>query len=128
MRKICLAILLGLALFFIVYGVGYAQPYVRCDQYIGAMGDPDYFKVFMDAAPGVQSPTYIYATETGDSVHYDLASLVAGSHTIKIQACKAANPPWSVEVCSADSSPLAFVKPAPGVAPSAPANTRLVIP
>jgi hypothetical protein len=124
MKKLVLAIILVLAM----AGTAFAQPYVRCDQYIGPMGDPDYFKVFMDATAAVQSPTFIFPSETGDSVHYDLASLPAGVHTVKVQACKAANPPWSVEVCSADSVPLAFTKPAPVVAPSAPASIRLVIP
>jgi hypothetical protein len=125
MKKIILAILLGFALWCIAYGLCYAQPYVRCDQYIGTMGDPDYFKVFVNSVSGVQSPTYIYVGETGDALHYDLASLPAGSHTIKAQACKAANPPWSVEVCTADSSPLVFTKPVPVVVPGIPANMRL---
>lgn len=103
----------------------YAAPFLRCDQYTAAKGDPDYFKVTVDSAAAVQSATYIFPNETGDSLHFDLAPLSVGEHTFKVAACKAANPPWTPqEVCSAEV-PFSLTKPAPVVAPSAPANIGL---
>jgi hypothetical protein len=59
----------------------------------------------------------------------DETVLVTGAHTQKAKACRAPNLPWSAEVCSNDYSiPLMFTKPAPVVAPNAPASLRLVIP
>ncbi len=118
-------VLLALFVFMLIPIVCQAAPFLRCDRYTVTMGDPDYFKVVVDSGTYIQSPTYVYPGETGDSLHYDLASLPAGQHTIKVQACNAANPPWSLEVCSADSAPFTFTKPVPAVAPSAPVSLGL---
>jgi hypothetical protein len=125
-KKVFLAILLGFALWCIAYGLGYAGPFVRCDQYSILSAQPDYFKVFVDLNPAVQSTPYTYSGETGVSLHYDLASVAVGTHTMKVQACIAADF-WSPEVCSADSLPFTFTRRPPGTAPSVPMNLKLGI-
>lgn len=123
MKKRFLALILGLVL---IPAVAFASPFVRCDQYTAAMGDPDYFKISIDSGAYIQIPTYVYQGETGDSMHYDLATIAVGQHTIKAQACKAANPPWQpTEVCSVDSDPFLFTKPAPVTAPGKPVSLGL---
>jgi hypothetical protein len=113
-----------LALVFCLFPlVVQASPFLRCDQYTtGAI--PSYFKVSMDGGAYVQSPTYVYPNETGVSLHYDLGSLAVGNHTVKVQACIGASD-WDVEVCSADSLPFVFTKPAAGLAPGVPAHIKL---
>lgn len=99
-------------------------PFLRCDQYVSGQL-PDYFKVFIDTdTTGVQSMIYVYPSETGPALHYDLASLSAGQHTVKVQACKAGDV-WGPEVCSPDSSPFSFTKPVPAVSPNKPVNIVL---
>ena len=122
MKRLFCVVLLVLAL----VGMAQAGPFVRCDQYTAAMGDPDYFKVFVDSGIGVQSTTYVYPGETGDSCHYDLVGIPPGQHTIKIQSCKNGDPIWQPgEVCTADSLPLVFTKPSPVTATSVPTGLRL---
>ena len=111
-------------LLVLIPAVAFGAPFVRCDQYIGAMGDPDYFKIFIDSGAAITTPTFVYAGETGDSIHYDLVSLPVGQHTIKVQACKAATL-WQAEVCSADSSPLVLTRPVPVVATHVPVRLGL---
>jgi hypothetical protein len=122
MKKILFVLLLALAMSPMV-AESQAGPFLRCDQYTS--NPPDYFKVFMDNGSAVQSPIFVYTGETGAALHYDLSSVAVGSHTAKAQACKAATT-WGPEVCSADSVPFTFTRPAPSVAPTAPVGTRIV--
>ena len=125
MKKLLSVIIVVFAVLVCVPCFAQAGPFVRCDQYTA--NPPDYFKYKLDTGTYVQSPVFIFPTETGPAAHIDLSTVSVGAHSMVIQACKAANPPWQpTEVCTADSSPLAFSKPAPVVTPTGPANLRLV--
>lgn len=115
-----------------------AAPFLVCDPQTGV----DYYTVDTDGVVvtgvvfqnGWIQNNKLFLTDPGGTrtpihVLMDESILVTGAHTQKAMACKAANPPWSAEVCStAYSVPLAFTKPAPVVAPNAPASLRLVTP
>ncbi len=101
MRKIGLAILLGLALFCVAYGLGWAGPFLVCDPYMAADGIIK-FQVMIDAAAPVDS------TPVANALKFDLSGVTTGVHTVKVKACNL----WG---CSSDSLPFSFTKSIPGV-------------
>lgn len=112
MKKIFLAILLGLALFFIVYGLGYAAPFAVCDPYPATGIQPDEFEVVVDGGAIVIS---LPETVTGGKrLHYDVSGVSVGPHTMNVKACKT-DVAWG-RLCST-ATPLAFTRPSAPVAP-----------
>ena len=101
MKKISLAILLGLALAFITYGLVWAGPFLICDPY-KASDNVTKFVVSMDTAAPVDS------LPVNNALRFDLATLAEGAHTVKVKACNAFK-------CSEDSIPFIFIKTIPGV-------------
>ena len=96
----------------------WASPFVVCDPY--TTNPPDYFKVTLDA--GTTQQVTIYGTPP--YLHFDVASVAVGSHTIKAKACDAATL-WNPEVCSAETT-FTFTRPSAPVTPAAPSNIGLV--
>ena len=102
MRKLLFALIFVLAF----AGFSQAAPFLICDNYPTTGNQPDTFTVTID---GTNYGTPAYKNADGSvKLHYDLASLAAGSHTVTAVACSAL---WG---CSAASSPFPFVKSVPG--------------
>lgn len=88
--------------------------FLTCDPY-PASAAVTQFKLWMDAAPVVVSPALINADGSA-ALHYDLTSLAAGNHTVKVSAANG----WAE---SPQSVPFAFVKPSASLA--APSGLKL---
>ncbi len=101
MKKVVLAVVLGLALAFISYGVCWAGPFLVCDPY-KTSDNVTKFVVSMDTAAPVDS------LPVNNALRFDLAILADGAHTVKVKACNAF-------LCSGDSAPFTFIKAVPGV-------------
>lgn len=118
MKKICLAILLGLALFFIVYGLGYAAPFMVCDPVAAGPNQPTDYDVVMDGGAAVISPAQ---TVTGGvRVHYDVSGVSTGAHTANVKAC-ITDASWG-RLCST-AAVFTFTRPS---APAVPSNLGLI--
>ena len=114
-------ILLGSLLLFAV--PAWASPFVVSAPYTAPAVIPDYFKVVLDGAPPVNSPAYQVPATSNYILHFDVGSVTVGSHTLSVQACKAATL-WGPEACSAAAN-FPFARPATVVAPAGPSGIGL---
>ena len=116
MKKIILAVLLGLALFCLAYGLGICSPFLVCDVQTGVdtyAVDIDGIVTIVVFQPGWIKDNKLYLTDPGGTrtpchILKDLAMVTTGAHSAKAKACNV----WG---CSADSSAYPFVKTIPGV-------------
>jgi len=82
----------------------YASPFVVSNVYAPTGIQPDYFSVVLDVAPAQNSTPQSVAG--GVRLHYDLAGVSNGAHTLKIRPCSAL---WG---CAAEF-PFSFTKGVP---------------
>jgi len=99
------------------------SPFVISAPYTAPAVIPDYFKVVLDATPAVNSPAYQVPATSNYILHFDVGGVTVGSHTLSVQACKAATL-WGPEACSAAVN-FPFVRPATTVAPAGPSGIGL---
>src|SRR3990172_8779055 len=114
MQRILIALLLTLVAPLAVQ----ASPFVVSAPYTAPAVIPDYFKVVLDATPAVNSPAYQVPTTSNYILHFDVSGVTVGTHTLSVQACKAATL-WGPEACSASVN-FPFGRPASQVAPTVP--------
>lgn len=100
--------------------IAQAAPFVRADNYPAASTPkPTHCGVLLDSAPKVQIPI---TSEAGNIYcKYDLSGVSNGNHSIKMTHILIDQIWGTLE--SAESNPLAFVKPAQ---PSLPAGLQLI--
>lgn len=110
MRKLLIAVLLGLALFCLAYGLGICAPFLVCDPQAGITS----YKL--------TGPAWVPATSTAiadGSIRMDVAAATVGSNALTVAACKT-DPIWG-ELCSAPTN-FTFTRPA---SPGGAANIKL---
>ena len=92
--------------------ISWAAPFVVCDPYPTTVIQPTFFNVIMDGGAPIQSLPEVV---TGNAVrlHYDLAALSTGAHTMTVAACNE----WG---CSS-TVPFPFTK----AVPTVPSGTKL---
>lgn len=105
----------ALLVVMIAPAVAEAAPFLVSDPYTAPAVIPDYFKVVVDTAASVNSPVYQVPGTSNYILHHDAGAVSIGSHTAKVQACKAATA-WGPEACSAQIN-FTFVRPAVQQAP-----------
>ena len=86
--------------------VAHAAPFLVCASYPAGSPQPDSFSVVMDGGAAVSSPALKNA-DNSVQLHYDLASLPSGSHSVTVKAVSAL---WG---SSASSAPFAFTNAVP---------------
>ena len=89
-----------------------AGPYLVCDPYPASSAVTSFILFWDGATTGVSVP--VTTDATGTYLHYDLAAISAGIHTVKARAKNS----WGE---SADSAPFAFTKSVPTV----PVNVKI---
>ncbi len=117
MKKVVLAILLGLALAFIFYGFAWAGPSLVCSR----TANTQTYSVDLDGIitsgiilkDGWVKDKKLYLADPGGTtilVHVlmDTVPIVEGAHTVKVKGCNAFT-------CGEDSAPFTFIKAIPGV-------------
>jgi len=114
-------ILLGSLLLFAL--PAWASPFVVSAPYTAPAVIPDYFKVVLDTAASVNSPAFQVPATSNYILHFDVGGVTVGSHTLSVQACKAATL-WGPEACSASVN-FPFGRPASQVAPAVPSGIGL---
>ncbi len=111
MRKIVLAVLLGLILFCLAYGLGICSPFLVCDPQAGVtsykLTGPSWVPVTVAAQPD-------------GSIKMDVATATVGSNVLTVAACKT-DPIWG-ELCSSAVN-FTFTRPA---SPSGSVNIGLI--
>jgi len=115
-----LILLISLLLFTVP---AWASPFVVSDPYTAPAVIPDYFKVVLDTAASVNSPAYQVPTTSNYILHFDVGGVTIGSHSVKVQACKAATV-WGQEACSAQVN-FPFTRPSATIVPGDPTNLML---
>ena len=116
-------LLIGALLVLALAGSAWASPFVVSAPYTAPAVIPDYFKVVLDGAAAVNSPAYQVPTTSNYILHFDVGGVTVGSHTVSVQACKAATL-WGPEACSASVN-FPFARPATVVAPAGPSGIGL---
>ncbi len=117
MKKLVLAIILGLALAFITNGLVWADPFLAC----GRTANAQTYSITLDGVitdgialkDGWVKDKKLYLADPGGTtilVHVlmDTVSIVEGAHTVKVKGCNAFT-------CGEDSVPFTFIKAIPGV-------------
>lgn len=119
-------ILICLILLVIFPVLAWASPFVVCDPYPATTIQPDNFKISTDV--GATQNSTPQTVTGGVRLHSDVGNTSVGNHTMAVQACKTYPAdewhPTATEACSATVN-FPFTRPAEGVAPGIPANTRL---
>jgi len=85
MKRFILAVSFFLLAIGLMATVCSAAPYIVCNPYPSTATVPDYFSVVVDGGTAVQSTPY--AVTGGVELHFDVAGLSSGSHTINVSAC-----------------------------------------
>ena len=116
-------ILLTVISLLLLVSIAWASPFVVSAPYTAPAVIPDHFKVVLDGAAAVNSPAYQVPTTSNYILHFDVGSVTVGSHTLSVQACKAATL-WGPEVCSTQVN-FPFGRPATVVAPAGPSGIGL---
>jgi len=116
-------ILLTVISLLLLVSIAWASPFVVSAPYTAPAVIPDYFKVVLDATPAVNSPAYQVPTTSNYILHFDVSGVTVGTHTLSVQACKAATL-WGPEACSASVN-FPFGRPASQVAPTVPSGIGL---
>ena len=116
-------ILLTVISLLLLVSIAWASPFVVSAPYTAPAVIPDYFKVVLDATPAVNSPAYQVPTTSNYILHFDVSGVTVGTHTLSVQACKAATL-WGPEACSASVN-FPFVRPATTAVPSVPSGIGL---
>jgi len=99
---------LVLAITFLVASMAFAGPYLVCDPYPATGTQPTDFSVVMDGGSELISPAQTL-TDGTKRLHYDLAGIATGSHSISIKAL-VVDSTWGRLESSA--TPFSFSKPA----------------
>jgi type 1 fimbria pilin len=105
-----------IALLFLISSSAFGAPFVVSDTLTPGVTQCG---VFVDTAAKVTIP--VTAVTGGNICKYDIGTIAAGSHTVRMTAITVNDPIWGSQE-SVQSSPLSFVRPA---APSAPATLQL---
>lgn len=95
----------------------FAGPFLICDPYPTTSVQPTEFSLIVDGGSAIISPA---VTVTGGvRLHYDLAGIPTGSHTVTVKAVRI-DPVWGR--LESATTPFSFVRPA---APAAPVGIGL---
>lgn len=104
MKKI---FLLLIACFILDPAFAWASPFLICDPYPSTVTQPEGFSITMDGSAAVNSPAQ--SVTGGVRMHYDLAGISTGNHTVRIKAYKN-DPVWG----RLESPEAVFTFPKPG--------------
>lgn len=104
MNKLLAVLATAICLIGLTWSTCSAAPYLVSNPYPSTGTQPDYFLVIFDGGAPTQSVPY--SVSGGTALHFDLAGIPSGNHTVGVAACSSL---WG---CSA-STPFEFTKKVP---------------